>query len=272
MDQQNEQLFVGVDEYDAPANALLFSPDQKQRDRFEKLAHLFKTQFFSPMKDAGSTIQKYWLTGVLPAFRDGISPLAATDIISSRPEYNGLCGFTDDEVSVIARTYLSPSPAADIELALDEIKRWDGGYNFSPDGGAKSLLTLYNPQQVFGHLRALKEKTEIRHGEHLHSSTILRAISVGPIPFRDFFLEALLGHLEATIMTAFGPVDMKRIAIDRDITWTLLYYFGVFTCGEARRLRIPNQAMTGLVRLASTISFSPEFNTLHRLQTVSEQS
>lgn len=116
---RNEKLFVGVDEYDAPANSALFSSEP---GLYERVADLFKSQFFSIIKNAVSEhiIIKYWLTGVLPAFRDGISPLTALNIISFQPQCHRLCGLTDAEVQSITQVYLGPGCTSDdITKAMD---------------------------------------------------------------------------------------------------------------------------------------------------------
>jgi hypothetical protein len=75
----------------------------------------------------GRVVHKYWLTGVLPAFRDGISPLTATEDISMWPEYNNACGLTEDKVRTIAKAYLSGD---ELEQELQTINSWYGGYKF----------------------------------------------------------------------------------------------------------------------------------------------
>ena len=85
---------------------------------------MMKTGFFAIMKQACARglVQKYWLTGVLPAFRDAISPLIESKVISTLPEYNGLCGLTDAEVRTIAKTYLVILPTW-----MENFRRSSGG-------------------------------------------------------------------------------------------------------------------------------------------------
>ena len=46
----------------------------------------------------------YILTGVLPAFRAGItSPLSAVGLVSADPNLHGICGFTEHDVKAIAQ-------------------------------------------------------------------------------------------------------------------------------------------------------------------------
>jgi hypothetical protein len=105
VESQKEKLFVGVDEYDAPANTILFESD---RAHYRWLAGLFNASFFAIMKNAAYTIvERYWTTGVLPVFRDGFSSLDGIQIISNKPGYNGVFDFTETEVQEITRSYLS---------------------------------------------------------------------------------------------------------------------------------------------------------------------
>src|SRR3954467_9163963 len=87
-------LFVGVDEYDAPANNSVFTGDEMEMPnaitKVSQIEQYFKESFFAPLKVGcggfGRTaiISKYFLTGVTPAFRAGISPLAEAIIVSGR--------------------------------------------------------------------------------------------------------------------------------------------------------------------------------------------
>ncbi|TDL23610.1 hypothetical protein BD410DRAFT_897248 [Rickenella mellea] len=151
--RRGEKIFVGVDDYDAPAISFLFSPNE---DKFYQVDAFFKTQFFAIIKQATSSnvILKYWITGILPVFRDG--PLSATQILSHETDYHGLHGLTDSEVQTIAQAYLSPTlePQA-VEDVVKTLRSWCGGYQFSPSSSGTRLDPLYNPQHVFKHLRGL---------------------------------------------------------------------------------------------------------------------
>jgi hypothetical protein len=254
----NHKLFVGVDEYDAPANLCLFSGDLGRHAAYPAVAELFKTHFFAVMKQAcGRVVEKYWLTGVLPVFRDGISPLSATDVISSKPQFHGLCGLTDGEVDTILKAYLSSTyNDSQLKEAMARMKEWYNGYRFCPDHipTSSKLPSLYNPQLVFSHLRALAQGTQsealLEEANSTHCATVLNAIRCdGPINFNDIFLDVLSGQLVADVMPYFGVDNVKEIGADPVITWTILYYFGVFTHGPGRTLQLPNATMKYLVRV-----------------------
>ena len=89
---------VGVDEYDAPANNSAFAGGntglgRDSLDNVRLIESFFKENFFAILKegysapsmnDYGVIISKYFLTGVTPAFRAGISPLTAIALVSNK--------------------------------------------------------------------------------------------------------------------------------------------------------------------------------------------
>jgi hypothetical protein len=254
----NEWLFVGVDEYDAPANACLFAANDEHRNRFDEVADVFKTQFFAVMKKAmGVVVRKYWLTGVLPAFRDGISPLSATAIISKLPQYHGLCGFTREEVDAIAAKYLASTHSPDqIKSAVRLMKAWYNGYLFG-HGQSLEISRLFNPQLVFTHLRAISLKSAWlnprEEANGTHSAIVLSAMGGRDIASSDL-LSVLNNNLDVTILNEFGPSELQRLGQDRQLTWSFLYYLGVVTHNdESSSFRLPNATMRFIV---STISLS----------------
>jgi hypothetical protein len=255
--QHNEWLFVGVDDFDAPANNCIFANDEGHRNGFGHVEDLFKTQFFAVMKRAmGVVVRKYWLTGLLPAFRDGFSPLSATALISKLPQYHGLCGFTKEEVDAIAVKYLASTHNPDqIRCAVGLMKAWNSGYSF---GHAQSLKIsrLFNPQLVFTHLRAISlESAWLNPREDVNGMhSILLSIITGRNITSSDLLRVLDGNLDVTIMNEFGPRELQGLGQDRNLAWSLLYYLGVVTLNdENSSLRLPNAAMRFLV---STISLS----------------
>jgi hypothetical protein len=241
-------LFVGVDEYDAPANSVLFSSDQ---DRFYHVAEFFKTQFFATIKQATATntILKYWITGVLPVFRDGVSPLAATEIISNNATYHGLCGLTDSEVQIIAQKFLSPvlGPQA-VEGAVQTLRHWYNGYLFSRPKSDAPLETLYNPELVFTYLRGLENIRPEDDIEAPHITRILNAIpNEGTQSFADMYVQIASRTLEANIQYEFGVDEVPQVGSNARISRSLLYFFGVFTHVEEGDL-VPNETMRRAVR------------------------
>ena len=192
----------------------------------------------------GFVVQKYWLTGVLPAFRDGISPLTATRIISTSPNYSHVCGLTEEEVQTIAQAYLGSSLSDDeLSQELQVIKRWYNGYRFCSPIHNMAPPLLYNPQQVFAHLQAIREGGYVNpHDEQnaTHTATVLNAILTSGEMSMDDILPLLDGGVQASISHELGAPEVQRIGRDIKITWSLLYYFGVITHGDNHNLIVPN--------------------------------
>ncbi|KAF8968413.1 hypothetical protein BGZ46_010885 [Entomortierella lignicola] len=113
-------LFVGVDEYDSPANNSAFAGgntglERGVLDNVQHIEQFFKEKLFSVLKVGCSTpsmngygvvINKYFLTDLTPAFRAGINPLTAASIISNQPSLQGICGFSKSEVKAIVKYYI----------------------------------------------------------------------------------------------------------------------------------------------------------------------
>ena len=108
-------LFVGIDEYDAPANNSAFDgtgPESRQA-QVAGIELFFKGSLFSILKAARGDgpigcISNYFLTGVLSAFRAGTSQLTAVQLISGNPTFHGICGLTGQQVKIFAEAYLDP--------------------------------------------------------------------------------------------------------------------------------------------------------------------
>ena len=234
------------------------------------MAELLKSEFFAILKQACArgVVQKCWLTGVLPAFRDSVSHLNTTEIISMSYDFNGLCGLTEDEVRTIAETYLGTSQ---LDVQLQEIKRWFNGYRFCHLGLKAPML--YNPHQVFTHLaffhsngRRLVVNEEFNV---THSSSVLDAVrQANPSP--DFFLDALQNRLSDLVVQDFGPGDLAWLRdyhpsqlgtlVTERLARALLYYFGVFTFDpQTPILRIPNATMTRFVSLRKFMCYVSQF-------------
>jgi Predicted AAA-ATPase len=213
----------------------------------------FKARFFAIIKQQmGFSIQKYWLTGVLPAFRDGISPLSATKSISMSPRYNAACGLTEDEVRTIAKAYLaSTHDETQLDKELEIMKRWFSGHRFSPSGDGANVSLLYNPQLVFTRLETVSLQAGYVYPDPefslTHIASTLNAIKEeGDLNGYDL-LPLLSGNLRANIAHEFGVPEVKLIGRSADSTWTLLYYFGIITHGQGKDLGIPNLTMRRLV-------------------------
>ena len=234
---------------------------------------LLKSQFFGMIKQAcGGSVAKYWVTGVLPAFRDGISPLLATRVISFDKEYHSICGFTQEDVSAIVKRAL---PETDVTPTLHYLKYWYNGYKFSFPGYPRDPEdpedpTLYNPQHVFVHLRNAINGVELPsyaiEANAVHTTAVLSAVGeTGPVTIHDL-IGMLYTSAQAKILTelSFAELTREHETRQKDVTWSFLFYLGLVTFtrysgvgeGGTHTLHTPNGSMRHLV--------SPEMSCLGR--------
>lgn len=260
-------LFVGVDEYDAPANNSIFMGmttgwDNAKINKVAEIEQFFKTNFFAVLKEgcgrlsAGNAIiSKYFLTGVTPAFRSRISPLAEVVIVSGRRELHGICGFTGDEVKTIVQHYLRKDEN-DAEPIINSLRTLYNGYFFASseyDEFDPQPPLLYNPHLVFNYIHEFNSHGVVANPEKsttVRSTTILKSISnIGEFSVKD--LEDLIidRFVESKVKTEFDLSDLLSIGKDGTITWSLLYYLGVLTRSPNGNLRIPNNVIKSDVRI-----------------------
>ncbi|KAF9150525.1 hypothetical protein BGX20_005656 [Mortierella sp. AD010] len=234
---QRQSLFVGVDEYDAPANNSAFPGGNTRLDRdaikrVQVIEAFFKENFFSILKQGcaaisnneyGVTISKYFLTGVTPAFRAGISPLTATTIVSHNRSLHGICGFTDNEVKAIVKHYLGKGDQ-DAEPIVHSMRRLYNGYFFAMSGYDdynSDPALLYNPHLVFHYLSDLRSEGFVAKPEEstaVHSTTILRSISdMGEFSVNDLVELIISKSVQSKIKTEFGYSELLAVGKDRQV-------------------------------------------------------
>ncbi|KAF8537749.1 hypothetical protein BDD12DRAFT_203099 [Trichophaea hybrida] len=267
-------MFVGIDEYDAPANNVVFvgsSPDTNliRIAKVNAIENFFKMSLFSILKEAAGDgpigcVSKYFLTGVLPAFRSGMSPLTATNSISESPKYHGICGFTEKQVETITRAYLgqgsvdsnSKNSGSQDQSSLEQVisgacwamKRYYNGYSFTALGNEERL---YNPLLVHYYLSTIKEGGVVANPEEspaIHTVNLLKLIAdTGRFSSNDIVELLMAGSLPATggVQKEFGFIDvMQQMGKNRNATLSLLFHLGILThADKAGQLRIPNEVM-----------------------------
>jgi hypothetical protein len=299
-------MFVGIDEYDAPARSMAFGGRQLYFDHQDDIPpgaekelaarsikaaaieSFFNDSLFSILNAACGDgtfgcIDKYFLTGVLPAFRVEMSPLKGVKSISDEPQFHGICGLTDQQVKIFAQAYLYPLPDHDVARRVRSIRKFRkfcNGYFFArsadEDPNAKekngpNLDRLGNPHVTFQCLSMIKSGLLGKPSLGFHwftSSPVLdQEKYIVPPNFgeptnvlasvRHFakFSLADLVQLElekrqrAKILTNFDFTDLVMLSgKDRQMTISLLVYMGVLTRDkEPGVVRIPNKLMTGMV-------------------------
>lgn len=252
-------MFVGVDEYDAPANNSAFMGrntgcDMATLQKFTKMELFFKESFFGVLKQGcgainhrGPVISKYFVTGVNPVFRDGMSPLHEAPIIGGMVALQGICGFTEEEVTTLVQHYLHKDKQ-ETDKIVHSMRRLCNGYCFSNPAYNISNLPqslLYNPHLVFHFINEYSNHGVVTvPNKHtaVHSNHIPRSIAdSGGLSVGDFIQLIMSGSVEAQVVNEFGYIDLFNLGKDRNLTWSLLFYLGLLTHGpRAGHLRIPN--------------------------------
>ena len=146
--QTGSKVVVIIDEYDAPLLDVVHEDEQ-----LPQLRQVMRN-FYSPLKACDPYLRFVFLTGITKFSQMSIfSELNNLKNISMMPEYAGICGITEEELTEQLADYveaLAESQGKTHEEALQQLKQNYDGYHFcwpSPD--------IFNP---FSLLNALSDK------------------------------------------------------------------------------------------------------------------
>ncbi|CAI2189128.1 5297_t:CDS:10, partial [Funneliformis geosporum] len=247
--------FIGVDEYDTPGNNCAFKHEfhilnDTERNDVDVVEQFSYTNFFAVIKrGCCGPIDKLYVTGVAPAFRAGLSPLLILDDISERPQFFGICGFTEEEVQSIAKCYFDNNMQI-VNDAMDQMRHLYFGYNFVNTGSNTQTPFLYNIHLIFHYLRERQSRGLVfkpSESAAVNSTKILTCIAdQSPVSIDDLFKFLTNGMVFTKLQNNFNYSDFLRtgeqdIEYHQRLTWSFLYYFGILTRDYAGKLIIPNQ-------------------------------
>lgn len=140
-EQYNVGVVVLIDEYDKPLMDALQVPQQYVAN------HSLLRNFYSSFKDAGEDLKFLMLTGVTKIAKLNVfSGLNQLQDISFHPQFEGLCGITEEELhSVFAEsiTQLSMKRKCSVDKMKSILKRMYDGYHFS-----ENFTSIYNPFSI----------------------------------------------------------------------------------------------------------------------------
>ena len=146
--QTGRKVVVIIDEYDAPLLDVVHEDEQ-----LPQLRQVMRN-FYSPLKACDPYLRFVFLTGITKFSQMSIfSELNNLKNVSMMPEYAGICGITEEELTEQLADYveaLAESQGKTHEEALQQLKQNYDGYHFSwpsPD--------IFNP---FSLLNALSDK------------------------------------------------------------------------------------------------------------------
>ncbi|MGL4520404.1 MAG: ATP-binding protein [Phocaeicola sp.] len=137
-EKTGQKVVILVDEYDS---ALLDSNDNKELQ--QELRSIIRS-FYSPLKSSDNYLRFLFLTGITKFSQMSIfSELNNLNNISLLPEYEAICGITQEELLTQLQTdiqSLADNNHQTYEEACAELKKRYDGYHFS-----KNLTDIYNP-------------------------------------------------------------------------------------------------------------------------------
>jgi len=146
--QYGREVVVLIDEYDAPMLDTIHKPDLQDHLR-ERVRDLF-----SPLKSQAEYLKFVFLTGISKFSQLSVfSELNNLDVMTFNPEYEGICGITEEELF----TQLKPDiewlgeamgryggKALTYDETVAELKRMYDGYHFT-----RRMTDIYNPWSLF---------------------------------------------------------------------------------------------------------------------------
>jgi hypothetical protein len=204
--------------------------------------------------------------GLERVFITGVSPIAMSDITSAYniasniyllPDFNGLCGFTEDEIIVaLERIGEEHDLSADeVTSALDMMRTFYDGYRFSSHVRIKEHM--YNPTLALYFLRYFYNYGEYPNNildENMTFDSNKIHYIAGLADGREVIGMALddTQTLEIPhISERFGVQRMHNAVPDKTFVASLLYYLGALTHTSSPMLgtvvlRVPNLVMRKL--------------------------
>ena len=182
-EQTGERVVVLVDEYDLPLEATLENPELQEVFRKQLKA------FYGTMKPCDRYVRLGFLTGVTKFGHVGVfSDLNNIRDITLSPEYNSICGATDEELQRYLLPHIEPlakSNGMTVEECTARLRRDYDGYRFS------SLNErVYN---IFSVMFSLAEKKFGRYWFRTGTPTLL----VKMLQSADYRIAALDGEIRS---------------------------------------------------------------------------
>jgi len=145
-DQTNRNVVILIDEYDAPMLDSITNRELQDyiRERIRSL--------FSPLKAQEKLLRFVFLTGISKFSQLSVfSELNNLNVLTFNPEYEGICGITEEELFTQLRPdiewlaqAISEYKPTTYDETVAELKRMFDGYHFS-----RRMTDVYNPWSLF---------------------------------------------------------------------------------------------------------------------------
>jgi len=162
--KHNQRVVILIDEYDAPYTD--FVNDAVTANKVRGVLR----NFYKQMKANDSYIRFIFLTGISKFARFGVfSTLNHTTDISLKPEYAGICGYTEEEIIRYFPDYLEDTAkkmGISIQALIEKMRYYYNGFCFDDEVQTK----LYNP---FSTLSFFDRKKFLNYWIHTGNSKVI---------------------------------------------------------------------------------------------------
>ena len=243
----SEKVYVLIDEYDHFANNIL----SRDKTLFKDLVRAdgYVRPFYEALKrGTKDVVARLFITGVLPILLDSLtSGFNIAKNKSTELTFNGMLGFTEDEVLPILR-WLG------CENRLPDIRTYYNGYRFNED----ATQTVYNSDMILYYGTEYdRKRQQIRNMVDINVvsdySKIQAVLGIGDRQVEETILSQIVEEGVVTISEIaqlFTLTHDTEFRFDFNSISSLLFYMGYLTIGERRsagiELRIPNLVLKSL--------------------------
>ena len=230
-------IYLLIDEYDNFTNTLLATYGT---ERYRRTTHGegFIREFFNTIKAAttgpNAAIDRLFITGVSPVTMDDVtSGFNIGTNISLLPQFNGIVGFTTEEVREMTAYYreagVLPSDVS-VDGLLEEMKPWYDNYCFSSRKAGEHMfnsdMALYYLnnyiQQQMPPEAMVDNNIRTDYGKLRHLVQVDRQLRKNTSIIQRLVSE---GRVTASISTSFPAERM----VETDNFTSLLFYFGMLS-------------------------------------------
>ncbi len=250
------RLYLLIDEYDNFANEVMMgSHAQDQKQKYQDLLYgegSVKTVFKAVKSaSAGRGLDRVFITGVSPVVLSDItSGYNIAKTISSEPEFNDLCGFSETEITEILKQIADQCKFASEKTteASGLMRTFYNGYCF----GYWSDKFIYNPTLSLYFLEYFQKRCQYPQ-QMLDNNLAMdrgKITYISQLPEGGKLIISSLNDKSAptvrNLADRFGVEDMLTSPKDNTFMASLLYYFGVLTFSGRKTdfgdsvLKIPN--------------------------------
>lgn len=231
------RIYLLIDEYDNFTNTILSTYGQ---ENYSKQMHGdgFIRSFFNVIKaatsNAGAAVDRLFITGVSPVTMDDVtSGFNIGTNICMVPQFNGIVGFSEEEVSDMVTYYKEEGGLPEhvtVDNLLEDMRPWYNDYCFSEGRLGEYMynsdMTLYYLNHYLQQGEAPRQMvdTNIRtdYGKLRHLMQIDRTFGANASIIQQIIAR---GSVTGTIVTSFPAERMT----DTENFKSLLFYFGMLS-------------------------------------------